>query len=59
MLVIDHGGLIEVAANVEFVIGDGAELAVIAVNAADEGSVQLSSYAALGRPRRHRTGTST
>ncbi len=55
VLVIDHGGLIEVAANVEFVIGDGAELAVIAVNAADEGSVQLSSYAALiGRDATYR-----
>ena len=55
VLVIDHGGLIEVAANIEFVIGDGAELAVIAVNAADEGSVQLSSYAALiGRDATYR-----
>jgi Fe-S cluster assembly protein SufD len=55
VLVIDHGGLIEVAANIELVIGDGAELAVIAVNAADEGSVQLSSYAALvGRDATYR-----
>lgn len=46
-LVIDHRGLIQVAANIEFVVGDGAELRVIAVNAADEGSIQLSSYAAL------------
>jgi Fe-S cluster assembly protein SufD len=46
-LVIDHRGLVQVAANIEFVIGEGANLSVIAVNAADEGSVQLSSYAAL------------
>src|SRR3954462_3409067 len=46
-LVIDHRGLIQVAANIEFVIGDGATLSVIAVNAADAGSIQLSSYAAL------------
>jgi Fe-S cluster assembly protein SufD len=46
-LVIDHRGLIKVAANIEFVVGDGASLDVIAVNSADEGSVQLSAYAAL------------
>jgi len=54
-LVIDHRGLIQVAANIEFVIGDGAELSVVAVNACDEGSVQLSSYAALvGRDATYR-----
>ncbi|HEY7010319.1 MAG TPA: Fe-S cluster assembly protein SufD [Jatrophihabitantaceae bacterium] len=54
-LVIDHRGLIKVAANIEFVIGDGASLDVIAVNAADPGSVQLSSYAALvGRDATYR-----
>jgi Fe-S cluster assembly protein SufD len=54
-LVIDHRGLIQVAANIEFVIGDGAHLSVVAVNAADEGSVQLSSYAALvGRDATYR-----
>jgi Fe-S cluster assembly protein SufD len=54
-LVIDHRGLIQVAANIEFVLGDGANLDVIAVNAADEGSVQLSSYAALvGRDATYR-----
>jgi Fe-S cluster assembly protein SufD len=54
-LVIDHRGLIEVAANIEFVIGDGASLSVVAVNACDEGSVQLSSYAALvGRDASYR-----
>jgi Fe-S cluster assembly protein SufD len=54
-LVIDHQGLIEVAANIEFVIGDGASLSVIAVNTADAGSVQLSSYAALvGRDATYR-----
>jgi Fe-S cluster assembly protein SufD len=54
-LVIDHRGLMQVAANIEFVIGDGAQLSVVAVNAADEGSIQLSSYAALiGRDASYR-----
>src|SRR3954449_10549178 len=54
-LVIDHRGLIEVAANIEFVIGDGASLSVVALNACDKGSVQLSSYAALvGRDATYR-----
>jgi Fe-S cluster assembly protein SufD len=54
-LVIDHRGLIQVAANIEFVVGDGAQLSVVAVNACDEGSVQLSSYAALvGRDASYR-----
>ena len=54
-LVIDHRGLIKVAANIEFLVGDGASLDVIAVNSADEGSVQLSSYAALvGRDATYR-----
>ena len=54
-LVIDHRGLIQVAANIEFVVGDGASLSVVAVNAADEGSIQLSSYAALvGRDATYR-----
>ncbi len=54
-LVIDHQGLIRVAANIEMVIGDGASLSVVAVNAADEGSVQLSAYAALvGRDASYR-----
>jgi Fe-S cluster assembly protein SufD len=46
-LVIDHRGSLQVAANIEFVVGDGATLSVVSVNACDEGSVQLSSYAAL------------
>ena len=54
-LVIDHRGLIRVAANIEFIIGDGASLRVVAVNSADAGSVQLSSYAALvGRDATYR-----
>jgi Fe-S cluster assembly protein SufD len=54
-IVIDHRGLVQVAANIEFVVGDGAELSVVAVNTADEGSVQLSSYAALvGRDASYR-----
>jgi Fe-S cluster assembly protein SufD len=54
-LVIDHRGLIQVAANIEFVIGDGANLSVVAINSADDGSVQLSCYAALvGRDATYR-----
>jgi Fe-S cluster assembly protein SufD len=54
-LVIDHRGLIQVAANIEFVIGDGAQLSVVAVNACDVGSIQLSAYAALvGRDASYR-----
>ena len=54
-LVLDHRGLIQVAANVEFLVGDGASLSVVAVNAADEGSVQLSAYAArVGRDATYR-----
>jgi Fe-S cluster assembly protein SufD len=54
-IVIEHRGLMQVAANIEFIVGDGAELSVVAVNTADEGSVQLSSYAALvGRDASYR-----
>jgi Fe-S cluster assembly protein SufD len=54
-LVIDHAGLIQVAANIEFILGDGAQLTVVALNQAAEGSVQLSSYAALvGRDATYR-----
>jgi Fe-S cluster assembly protein SufD len=54
-LVIDHTGLIRVAANIELIVGDGAQLSVIAVNGCDEGSVQLSSYGALvGRDATYR-----
>ncbi len=50
-LVIDHAGTIQVAANIEFVLGDGSSLTVVSVNDAANDSVQLSSYAALGRAR--------
>lgn len=54
-VVIDHRGLVQVAANIELIVGDGAQLSVIAVNTADEGSVQLTSYAALvGRDASYR-----
>jgi Fe-S cluster assembly protein SufD len=54
-LVIDHRGSLQVAANIEFVVGDGATLSVVSVNACDEGSVQLSAYAALiGRDAQYR-----
>lgn len=54
-LVIDHQGRFEVAANLEFLVGDGASLTVVSINAADPGSIQLSSYAALvGRDASYR-----
>ncbi|WP_375490443.1 Fe-S cluster assembly protein SufD [uncultured Jatrophihabitans sp.] len=54
-LVIDHRGSLQVAANIEFVLGDGAALSVVSVNSCDEGSVQLSSYAAsVGRDASYR-----
>lgn len=54
-VVFDHQGQLEVAANVEFVVGDGAKLDVITVNAWDEGSVHLAAYAALvGRDASYR-----
>ena len=58
-VVVDHrGALIEVAANVEIVVGDGAAAHGRRVNDCDAGSVQLAPTRA-GRPRRHATGTST
>jgi Fe-S cluster assembly protein SufD len=54
-LIIEHRGALQVAANVEFVVGDGASLRVVVLNAADLGSVELLSYAALvGRDARFR-----
>jgi Fe-S cluster assembly protein SufD len=54
-LVIDHRGAMQVAANIEFIVGDGAALSVVVVNAADAGSTELLSYAALvGRDATYR-----
>ena len=54
-LVIDHQGHLEVAANIEIAVGDGAALDVITVNDADAESIQLSSYAArIGRDASYR-----
>ncbi|HET6876725.1 MAG TPA: Fe-S cluster assembly protein SufD [Jatrophihabitans sp.] len=54
-IVFDHQGQLEVAANVEFVVGDGAKLDVITVNSWDEGSIHLAAYAALvGRDASYR-----
>jgi Fe-S cluster assembly protein SufD len=54
-VVIDHTGLIRAAANVEVIVGDGAHVTVVAVNRAERGSVQLSTYAALvGRDASYR-----
>jgi Fe-S cluster assembly protein SufD len=54
-LILDHHGLIQVAANIEIIVGDGAKLDVITINGADAGSIQLSTYAALvGRDASYR-----
>ena len=54
-VIIDHHGLIQVAANIELIVGDGAKLDVIVINGADDGSIQLSTYAALvGRDASYR-----
>jgi Fe-S cluster assembly protein SufD len=54
-VVIEHRGALQVAANMEFIVGDGAHLTVIVANEADEGSVELLSYAALvGRDAQYR-----
>ena len=51
-LVIDHRGLIQVAANIEFVIGDGAQLSVVAVNACRRGIGPAVLVRRARRPRR-------
>ncbi|MHA3702331.1 Fe-S cluster assembly protein SufD [Jatrophihabitans sp. YIM 134969] len=49
-LVIDHRGPLQVAANLEFVVGDGAQLDVIALYDCEPDAVVLASYAAqVGR----------
>jgi Fe-S cluster assembly protein SufD len=54
-VVVEHRGALQVAANVEFIVGDGARLDVVLVNAADRDSVELLSYAALvGRDATYR-----
>jgi Fe-S cluster assembly protein SufD len=54
-LVVEHRGLMQVAANLEFVVGDGAELTVILSGDTEPGSVELLAYAALvGRDARYR-----
>jgi Fe-S cluster assembly protein SufD len=54
-IVIDHRGAFQIAANVEVIVGDGASVTVVALNAADPGSVQLTAYAALlGRDATYR-----
>jgi Fe-S cluster assembly protein SufD len=54
-IIIDHRGQLHVAANIEFIVGDGASLSVVVVNAAESGSTELLSYAALvGRDATYR-----
>jgi Fe-S cluster assembly protein SufD len=60
VLVLDHRGSIEVAANVEYVVGDGAELSVVSIQDIDDGSAQLSCHAArVGRDASYRHFTVT
>lgn len=54
-VVIDHSGSIEVAVNVEIVVGEGADLTVVSNNNWDDGSVHLAAHAALvGRDAKYR-----
>jgi Fe-S cluster assembly protein SufD len=54
-IVLDEGGELSVAENVEVIVGEGAGLTLVSVNAADPGSVQLTSHAALvGRDATYR-----
>ena len=54
-LVLDHRGPLQVAANVEINVGDGASLDVIALYDCEPDAVVLASYAALvGRDARFR-----
>jgi Fe-S cluster assembly protein SufD len=54
-IVADEGGALRVASNVEISVGDGASLTFVSVNAADPGSIQLASHAALvGRDATYR-----
>jgi Fe-S cluster assembly protein SufD len=54
-IVADDAGEVRMASNVEISLGDGAGLTFVSVNAADPGSVQLASHAALvGRDATYR-----
>ncbi|EFV14972.1 Fe-S cluster assembly protein SufD [Segniliparus rugosus] len=54
-IVAEHSGLTQIAANVELIIGDGAQCTFIVVNDEESGSTRLASYAALlGRDSRYR-----
>ena len=54
-VVFDHLGMIEVAANVEVVLGDGASLQLVSINDRDPGSIELTAYAAsVGRDATYR-----
>jgi Fe-S cluster assembly protein SufD len=54
-VVFDHRGAIEVAGNVEVVLGDGASLQLVSINDRDPGSIELTAYAAsVGRDATYR-----
>jgi len=54
-VVFDHRGAIQVAGNVEVVLGDGASLQLVSINDRDPGSIELTAYAAsVGRDATYR-----
>jgi Fe-S cluster assembly protein SufD len=54
-IIVEHHGAMKIAANIEFLVGDGAQLDVVLVNTAEPESVELLAYAALvGRDATYR-----
>ncbi|ADG98777.1 FeS assembly protein SufD [Segniliparus rotundus DSM 44985] len=54
-IVAEHSGLAQIAANLEIILGDGANCTFVVVNDEDPGSTRLASYAALvGRDASYR-----
>jgi len=50
IVVVDHGGAGELAANVEIVVGDGAELRVVTIQSGEAGSTYVGQHdAVVGR----------
>ncbi|MDP9091999.1 MAG: Fe-S cluster assembly protein SufD [Actinomycetota bacterium] len=46
-VIIEHVGLTTVAANVEFVVGDGAHVTAVCIQDWDEAAIQLAAHSAL------------
>jgi Fe-S cluster assembly protein SufD len=54
-IIVEHRGAMQIAANIEFIVGDGAHLDVVLLNNAEPDSIELLSYAALvGRDATYR-----